>query len=291
MADLTTLPQPATPDPNSIGGTIGSIIDLVHGANGNATDVANGIADVADPFRQQRPQYQTELNTLLKDPSSFTMDPGTQYAINQGTSAIQRAANAQGVSRGGSVVADIGQFVTGTAQQAYEQRIKDLMTLSGATTGSPAAAAGALAQGQKNREGDIAGGLSGLDGLFRTLFGTSNTGGLATGAINAIGRLFGGGAGSLNDGSGGFQIPGGIGGLFGGGNGPSISDVINGNVGPGDDVTGSIGGAGDIPWITGGGDNGGIFSNVNSGVVDPGFGNIIDDVGDNTDWSSIFGGP
>ena len=50
-------------------------------------------------------------------------------------------------------------------------------------------------------------------------------------------------------------------------------ELVNQN---GDDVTGSISGGGNIPWITGGGGDGGIFAPIDDG---------------GGDWGSIFGGP
>lgn len=283
--------QPLITPAGSVGSSIGSIIDLIRGVNGTSVDQAQGIADVADPFRQQRPQYQTELHDLLTDPNSFKMDAGTQFAVDQGTAAIQRAANAQGVSRGGSVVADIGDFVTGTANQAYNTRIQQLLTLSGATTGSPAAAAGAIAAGNANRNQDIAGGLNGINGLLQTLFGTSSTSGIAGPAISAITRWLGGGSGvGGNDGSGGFQIPGGISGLFapGAANGGENPLDIYGNNSPLQPGSTNP----DTPF----------FTNPDTGTYDPGgsvgFGNGNDtggsiDLGNDTggiDWGNIFGG-
>lgn len=147
------------------------IIDLVHGTNGTEGNRANQVADIADPFRSQRQGYQDQLKGLLTDPSSFKIDAGTQYAIDQGNDAITRAANSQGVSRGGSVINDIGKNVTGMSQAAYGNRINQLLTASGATTGSPAAAALAVQQGQQNGDKDLASGAAGAGSLVSSILG------------------------------------------------------------------------------------------------------------------------
>jgi hypothetical protein len=164
---MATTGVSATTDPWAT--LITQIVDLVHGTNGTEGDRANQVADIADPFRKERAGYQDQLRGLLTDPSSFKVDAGTQYSIDQGNDAITRAANAQGVSRGGSVVSDIGKNVTGQSQAAYSNRINQLLAASGATTGSPAAAALAVQQGQQAGDKDLTSGISGVSSLIPSI--------------------------------------------------------------------------------------------------------------------------
>lgn len=182
MADTT--PGPA---PNNSAGLIASIIDLIRGFNGSDLDAANGLADVADPFRQQRPQYQEQLLHLLKDPGSFKFDPGQQFALDTGLDAVARKGNAMfGTTRAGNTAVELDKFGTGFANQAYNDRIKQLMEMAGVGAGSPGAAASLLYQGRKDRDLSNAGGLD----FFNNLFGGSGLMSLFKGVGGGIADLF-----------------------------------------------------------------------------------------------------
>lgn len=252
-----------------LGSTINAIMDLVRHNNGTDISNANQAAALADPFASQRAGYQKQLQGLLTDPNSFQIDPGTEYSINAGNDAITRAANAQGVSRGGSVVSDIGKNVTGQSEAAYNNRIQQLLTASGATTGSPAAAAAALTAGQNTDASRLSSTGSLADQILSLLSGGKGASGL-TGAAASIWSAIKGNLGGDSSGGGvGTDIPmpndniGGDGGsspLVGGDNPPTPMITGGGGINEGGD----------------GGDLGGVGTNLG--------GNDIGGI----DWGSIF---
>jgi hypothetical protein len=60
------------------------------------------------------------------DYSNFMNSPGYQFAINQGTQAIQRAAAANGAAYTPNTLTNVGQYVTGTASQNYNNYMAQL---------------------------------------------------------------------------------------------------------------------------------------------------------------------
>lgn len=86
-----------------------------------------------DPFGSQRPQYQQQLQGLMKDPNQITSMPGYQFGLDQGRLAIERKGAASG--SGGNEAIALAQFTPQYAQQFYNNEIQRLMTLSGATIG------------------------------------------------------------------------------------------------------------------------------------------------------------
>jgi hypothetical protein len=254
-----------------LGGDVASIIDLIRGLQGHYTNIGNTAAGLADPFASQRPAYQKELSGLLTDPSSFKMDPGAIFARDQGLEGVARFGNSMfGTTRSGNTADTLNRDATGYAAHQYNKRIDQLMTLSGATTGSPAAASEQYVRGNQTNDQAIANGSRGINDIINMLTGAGGPlAGLGTSAINAIRQLFGGGGGGGN-----FttnpNAPGG-GGLNGTGDGPA---------GPGGDAPGSGGdqyvwpdtGVIQDPWTTEPGFGG--------GIQDPGFGQLptIDDI-------------
>lgn len=86
-----------------------------------------------DPFGAQRPQYQQQLQELMRDPNSVTNLPGYQFGLDQGRLAIERKGAASG--SGGNEAIALAQFTPQYAQQFYNQEIQRLMNLSGANVG------------------------------------------------------------------------------------------------------------------------------------------------------------
>ena len=104
-------------------------------------------AAAADPFASQRPQYQTQLNTLMSDPSSVTSTPGYQFQLQQGLTGTQRTAAAGGMLNSGNTLAALTQYGQNYASTSYEQQFSNLAQLSGANIGNPGTA-GQLQQQQ-----------------------------------------------------------------------------------------------------------------------------------------------
>jgi len=106
-------------------------------------------ADLADPFRNERKGYQNSLRSLMANPGEFSSSPVYKFAYDQGLNALQR----KGSIRSGNKLAELMKYGQGMASQMYFPQANLLSTLSGATTGSPAAA-GLAVSGAFNRSQD-----------------------------------------------------------------------------------------------------------------------------------------
>jgi hypothetical protein len=192
------------PDPNAtnvggVGGLFASIFDLINASRGQGTNRGNTAAAMSDPFMGQREGYQKQLLGLLTDPSSFKMDPGAVFARDQGLEGVARFGNSMfGTTRSGNTADTLNRDATGYAAQQFNKRIDQLMTLSGATTGSPAAAGEQYIRGNQANDQGFASGAAGLNTLL-SLLGGSGAGGVG-GVADLIRRALtgGGGGGSLN---------------------------------------------------------------------------------------------
>lgn len=99
----------------------------------------------ADPFAAQRGQYQNSLKDLMSGNFSSS-DPSYQARFQGGQQALERSQAAKGFLGSGNMLTALQDYGQGQASQEYNNQYQRLMPLTGATTGSPAAA-GAL-QGQ-----------------------------------------------------------------------------------------------------------------------------------------------
>jgi hypothetical protein len=140
---------------------------------------------------------QLGLTGKAPDYSAFQNSPGYQFAVNQGTQAINRQASANGSLYTPNTLTAVGQYVTGTASQNYNTYMQNLLAAAG--LGSQANAAqsnaalttsaniGQLQQNQGNANasgtagtvGSLIGGLGGASGLGNLIKGI---GGAVTGA-------------------------------------------------------------------------------------------------------------
>ena len=97
-------------------------------------------SQTADPFSQQRGQYQQQLQALMANPGSVTQSPGYQAQLEQGLQALQRTQGAQGFLGSGNAQQQNAQYAMQLQNQFYQQQLQDLMQLSGANIqGSPTA--------------------------------------------------------------------------------------------------------------------------------------------------------
>ena len=193
---------------------------------------------------------QTALGTALgtngqpMDPSTFYNQPGYQFAVQQGTQAIQRQAASMGNAYTPNTAEAVGQYVTGTASQNYNTYIQQLMGAAGLgstanqglqtgqqTTGSN------ISQLQQNIGQAQASGVSGAANAVGGLFGVNGAG---TSLIGAAGKALAGGS-MGGGGSAGGVGNGGIGGTGFNASGNPVSQPImnyggqnpNGTVGNG----------------------------------------------------------
>lgn len=110
----------------------------------------NQFRDIADPFWQQRGQYQTQLSDLMKNPGSMTSSPMYQFALDQGMNAVNRTAAAKGMLGSGGRLAELTKFGQGLASQQFYPMANLLGGFAGANAGSPGTALSSLvgARGQ-----------------------------------------------------------------------------------------------------------------------------------------------
>lgn len=150
-------------------------------------------------------------NGAAPDPSTFTNQPGYQFAVQQGTQAINRQASANGSLYTPNTLDAVGQYVTGTASQNYDNYVNQLLTTAGfgqnanqnissanlqtggnisqldqnqgnAQASGVAGSAGALGSGL-NSLGGALGGASGVNSLFG---GSGTTSGPTSGDVQAL---------------------------------------------------------------------------------------------------------
>lgn len=185
----TTVPSPGSSMSNpGLSSDIGAIISLISGLSG--TSGYNKLAAMADPWAQNRPQYQTELNKFMADPSSIFQDPAFQAAQQVGAENISRQAGAAGMAGSGNRLADLFSFGQSQALGFENQKFNQLAQLAGVNAGSPVAAAQIGAQGLQTQGTNLATGLAGVIPMILQMLGMGGQGGGLGGIIS---QLFGGG--------------------------------------------------------------------------------------------------
>jgi hypothetical protein len=134
----------------------------------------------ADPFSAYRPQYAAQLQSLMANPNSVTQTPGYQFNLAQGLQGLQAQQAAQGRLVSGGALLQGQQFGQNLAQQSYQDQLKTLMSLSGASQ-SPAAGAAAMQNTGFGNVGStalgygaIAGGLGQVVNPLATLYANFN---------------------------------------------------------------------------------------------------------------------
>ncbi len=166
------------------------------------------------------------LNGQPADYSGFENMPGYQFAIQQGTQAIQRGAAANGSAYTPNTLTSVGQYVTGTAMQDYNTYIQQLLGTAGlgqqansALTDANLRTAGNISQMEINKGTAAAGGNTGIAGSIAGLAGNS-------GVVSGVGNILKG-IGGLFKGSGGGGGTNGSG-VYGGGGDTNADGSYNG---------------------------------------------------------------
>jgi hypothetical protein len=129
------------------------------------------------------------------NPSNFLNMPGYQFAVQQGTQAIQRQAAALGNAYTPNTAEAVGSYVTGTASQDYNTYINQLLGAAGlGTTANQGlqtanqAAGNNISSLQQNIGQAQAAGISGVANSTAGLFGVNGAGSSLLGAgANALG--------------------------------------------------------------------------------------------------------
>jgi hypothetical protein len=134
------------------------------------------------------------------DPSNFLNMPGYQFAVQQGTQAIQRQAAAMGSAYTPNTAEAVGQYVTGTASQDYNTYISQLMGAAGlgstanAGIATPTYQTGANVSTLQQNQGQAQ--ASGVTGAANAIGGIFGANGAGTSLIGAAGRSLTGGGSS-----------------------------------------------------------------------------------------------
>ena len=134
----------------------------------------------ADPFSAYRPQYAAQLQNLMNNPNSVTQTPAYQFNLSQGLQGLQAQQAAQGRLVSGGALLQGQQFGQNLAQQSYQDQLKTLMSLSGASQ-SPGVGATAMSNVGASNLGStlggwqsIAGGLGQISNPLATLYANYN---------------------------------------------------------------------------------------------------------------------
>jgi hypothetical protein len=119
--------------------------------------------NVATMHPHSAPKPSIEDYKITAPPSTGTTTPATSYIENlpgyqfnldQGIKSLSRSAAAKGMLQSGNYMQDLLKYSQGLASQTYTSEMNRLMTLSGATVGSPATAGQLTAQaGQQSASG------------------------------------------------------------------------------------------------------------------------------------------
>jgi hypothetical protein len=109
-------------------------------------------ANLADPFRPERGQYQKQLSTLLSNPGQLDTSPFYKYLQSTQMEAVKASNAARGFTNSGRGLMALQDRAAGVASQAYFPQAHLLSTLAGATTGSPATAGQVYARGSERSQ-------------------------------------------------------------------------------------------------------------------------------------------
>lgn len=129
-------------------GTASDFSSLTDRQANQSVSVGNVGARLADPFMNERPQYQNALSKLVSDPGSFSSSPFYKFAYDEGLNALSRKGNV----RSGNKLAALMQYGQDRASQSYFPQAQLLAGL--ATQGSSPTAAAMSTVGGYNRSQD-----------------------------------------------------------------------------------------------------------------------------------------
>ena len=192
----------------TIGGSVAAGNALSNANQNSITTQQNNLGNIQGIWSNQQAtgqgantalQSSLGLNGQTANPSNFLNMPGYQFAVSQGTQAVQRQAAAMGNAYTPNTAAAIGQYVTGTASQDYNTYISQLMGAAGlgttANQGLQTAnqnTANNISQNQMNIGAAQAGEYTGVAGAASGLFSPNGAG------TGILGNIFGNGSSPMN---------------------------------------------------------------------------------------------
>lgn len=186
-------------------GALGTSLYDLFGTGGNSlSGLTQNAAQAADPFASQRPQYMQQLQGLMTNPSSFQLSPAAQAQMTLGSENLARQQAAQGYLGSGNILGALQKYGQQVASGDYYNQLNELNLLSGAQTGSPAAAGVALSSLYGNRQqaltnlggslgsSGLSSSLGSLGGLISQLFGGSSSGSIDASSLGNLSQYFSG---------------------------------------------------------------------------------------------------
>jgi len=177
------------------------------------TDLYDQSRSDATPWLETGQQANSRLQALMNgDMSSFLVDPGYQFRMDQGIQGLDRSAAARGRLFSGGHSTDLLNYNQGLASQEYGNFYNRLMGLSNQGLGT-AQYLGGLARNYGNQYGQALG-LKGQADAQRAAAGPMTQAGYG----NALASAFSTYAGMGGGGGGGFGGGSGLSSLFGGNN-------------------------------------------------------------------------
>ena len=191
-------------------GAQNSAEDITQGINAGITTQQNTLGNVNNLYSGQSSlgngafnqlQSALGLNGKTMDPNFLASTPGYQFAVNQGENAVKSAAAANGNAYTPNTLTNIGQTVTGLADQNYNSYVQNLLATAGIGNSANSTLAGAnlstgsnISQLQQNSGIAQGAGVSGVSNGISSLLGSSGVQGLIGSAASGIGNLFSGAA-------------------------------------------------------------------------------------------------
>ena len=151
------------------GAVVGVVGNYVMNSGNNSAATVGANAQQYDPFQSYRPQYGTQLNSLMANPQSVTKMPGYKFQQQQGEQAVTRAMAAQGKNLSGNEMFALQQQGQGLASDFYNKQLATQMQLSGAAQ-NPATGYNAGVNGSQNYMQNMTG-LVGVGTQLGTAFG------------------------------------------------------------------------------------------------------------------------
>lgn len=189
-------------------GAQNSAEDITQGINAGITTQQNTLGNVNSLYANQLQTgngAMTKLNSALgingqtMDPNFLASTPGYQFAVSQGENAVKSAAAANGNAYTPNTLTNIGQTVTGLADQNYNNYVQNLLSTAGIGAQANQTVAGAnlstgsnISQLQQNSGIAQGAGVSGVSNGISSLLGGSGVGGLLGSAASGIGSLLSG---------------------------------------------------------------------------------------------------
>jgi hypothetical protein len=105
-----------------------------HGSwvEGQAEGAGNERAfDATNPFASYRKKYAGQLDKFMSDPNSITATPGYKFALDQGTTALNRTSASKGLRLSGNALLEAQTFGQGLASQMRGAEADRLSKMAG----------------------------------------------------------------------------------------------------------------------------------------------------------------